>query len=188
MPSSGLLLAKRYAKALFELAEKKQKLDDVAKEVQLLKELLDLEESDEIKRALASPVLAGHQKEAVLTNLAKQMKLSPLVYHFLLTILKNGRLAELPLMIDGFMDLVATHRGEVKADVVSAQPLTPKQIESLETKLSQVYEAPVKVNLSVDPSILGGLIVTIGSKRWDDSLVEKINRMHMLNKQAIATI
>ena len=172
-------LAGRYAVALFELAaEEGPKEGGVsAVESDLEKLSAALAESPELASLTTNPKLGRKAKAAAIEEVARVLEVSPLTRRFLGVLAENRRLAELGRVIRAFRDIAAAQRGEVSAEVISAHPLSEDQITSLKTKLTAREGRTVKLTSSVDPDMLGGLIVTIGSRRIDGSIRTRLNSL-----------
>ncbi len=179
-------LAKRYAKSLLAVAVDRHNLDQVDAEIGTLRHILDI--CPEMQKALSNPVLPKTSRRALLQSLAKQAHLSESVASFLQAILKNNRTPYLTEIMGAFSALVKEHKGMVTAYVTSAVALDDKQVKQLEDQLSVNEGKKITLDVTIDPTILGGLIVSIGSKMWNDSIDEKINYLHRLSKQAIASL
>ena len=173
---------KRYAQALLELAESAKSLKTVEKDVKILKALFA--KSEDLKAMTRSPVVALDDKVAALTALAKKAKVSALSTQFLGTVAQNRRAAEIPAMLSSFQDMVARRKGSQVAKVTSAQKLTAAQLTSLKTNLKKSLGRPVDVETSVDPDLLGGFIVRIGSRLYDSSLKTKLEDLKISLKEA----
>ena len=109
--------------------------------------------------------------------MAKKLKLSPLTTNFLGVLAANRRLAKLPAIISAFKAIAAAQRGEVSATVTSAHPLSATQLTALKNKLTAREGRTVMLTASVDPDLLGGLVVTIGSQRIDASIRTRLNSL-----------
>ena len=168
-------LAGRYAVALFELAAEDGVVTAVESDLDTLSAALS--ESSELASLTTNPQLGRQAKMSAMEGVAKLLELSPLTRRFLGVLAENRRLAELPRMIRAFRDIAAAQRGEVSAEVVSAHPLSEDQLGSLRKKLTAREGRTVKLSSSVDPEMLGGLIVTIGSKRIDGSIRTRLNAL-----------
>ena len=173
---------KRYAQALLELAEDAKLLKSVEKDVKTLKALFL--KSDELTRLAGSPVIALEDKVAALTAVAKKAKVSALTTQFIGTVAQNRRASEIPAMLTSFQDMVARRKGSQVAKVTSAQKLTAAQLTSLKTNLKKSLGRPVDVETSVDPDLLGGFIVRIGSRLYDSSLKTKLEDLKIALKEA----
>jgi F-type H+-transporting ATPase subunit delta len=168
-------LAGRYASALFDLASENGKVTAVEKDLGTLSAALG--ESAELRSATTNPQLSRGAQGAVMAALAKKMKLSPLTANFLGVLADNRRLAALPAIIAAFKAIAAGQRGEVSARVVSAHPLSDAQLSALKDKLTARQGRTVMLSAEVDPDLLGGLVVTIGSQRIDASIRTRLNSL-----------
>ncbi len=178
-PISGV--ARRYASSLFELAQGNDSAEQVEQDLTRLGELI--EESDGLARLIKSPVFAADEQEKALVAIAEKGKVAPLTKNFLQVVARNRRLFVLPGMIAAFKEIAADARGEVTARVVAAHALTDGQRAELADTLKGVAGKDVAIDLSVDPSLLGGLIVQIGSRQIDTSLKTKLNSMKLALKE-----
>ena len=172
----------RYAKALLELSEESKSLAAVEKDMQSLKALFETNEN--MRSLIDSPVFATDDKVSALTAIAKKAKLKPLTTQFIGTVAANRRAAVLPSIIAAFEDMVAKRRGNEIAKVTSAQKLTSAQLASLKTNLKKSLGRPVQVETSVDPDLLGGFVVRVGSRLYDSSLKTKLEDLRLTLKEA----
>ena len=163
----------RYAGALFELAEAQSKVADVEGDLANLQSLLD--ESPDLQRLIASPVFTSEDQGKALSAVAEKAQISPLTGNFLQVVARNRRLFALPQMIKAFKSLAASSRGEVTAEVISAEPLTDAQATELKDTLRASVGKNIMLDARVDSSILGGLIVKVGSRMVDSSLRTKLS-------------
>jgi F-type H+-transporting ATPase subunit delta len=168
-------LSGRYATALFSLALEQKAVDAVSDSLSTLTQALA--ESPDFKALTLSPMVSRDDATKAVAALAKALKLDPLTGNFLGVLAQNNRLAQLGAVISSFGDLAAAHRGEATADVTSANPLAADQVSALKAQLKTKVGRDVAVNLTVDPSILGGLIVKIGSKMIDSSIRTRLNTL-----------
>lgn len=168
-------LAGRYAVALFELAAEDGVVTAVENDLDTLSAALS--ESAELASLTTNPQLSRQAKTSAMDGVAKLLELSTLTRRFLGVLAENRRLAELPRMIRAFREIAAAQRGEVSAQVVSAHPLSEDQLGTLRKKLTAREGRTVKLSSSVEPDMLGGLIVTIGSKRIDGSIRTRLNAL-----------
>jgi F-type H+-transporting ATPase subunit delta len=173
-------LAERYALALYELADEAKTLDQVADDLRGLRALVA--ESADLRRLIRSPVLGRDQQGKAVAALAERAGLNPLTRNFLGLLARNRRLFALPEMIGGFLATLAARRGEVTAEVVAAQDLTPAQRDRIGEQLRKAVGQKVAIELRVDPSLLGGLVVKLGSRMVDASLKSKLHRLEMAMK------
>lgn len=170
----------RYAIALFELAEESKVFDAVEADLVGLKALLD--DSEEFKTLVSSPLLSKEDQTKGVAAVAAAAKLSDLTAKFLGVLASNRRLNALAGSITDFEKLLANHKGEVSADVVSARKLTKKQLDDLTKKLKTAIGRDVAVTSTVDESLLGGLTVKVGSRMVDSSLKTKLDNLAIAMK------
>jgi F-type H+-transporting ATPase subunit delta len=168
-------LAGRYATALFELARDGKKLDAVDASLASLKQALA--DSDDLRALTASPIVSRGEALAAVGGVAEAMKLDPITANFLGVLAQNRRLGQLGAIIRAFSLLAARHRGETNAEVISARPLDKQQIEAIRSNLKSRIGRDVAVDLAVDPAILGGLVVKVGSQMIDGSIRTKLNNL-----------
>ncbi len=173
-------LAERYAIALFELADARKELDEVAADLRGLTALID--ESADLRRLIRSPVLQRNAQGQAIAALAERAEMGLLTRNFLGLLARNRRLFALPAMIRSFLATLARHRGEITAEVIAAEALTPAQSERLSEQLRKTAGQKVTIELRVDPSLLGGLVVKLGSRLVDASLKNKLQRLEMAMK------
>jgi F-type H+-transporting ATPase subunit delta len=173
-------LSGRYAIALFELANEQKQLDAVGASLAAVKQALA--ESDELRALTTSPLVGREEAVRAAAAVAGTMNLDPITANFLGVLARNRRLAQLPSVIRAFTTLAARHRGEIKAEVVSAHPLDEGQVDAIKQNLRTRMGRDIAVDLSVDPAILGGLVVQIGSQRIDGSIRTKLNNLALAMK------
>lgn len=140
-------------------------------------------EGSDFSRFLISPVIAADVKSTAIDAILAKSKTPELVANFLRLVARNGRLFALPAMIAGFKALAAKERGEVSADVMSAAPLSKEQLKSLADTLKKKIGMTVTLNAHVDPSLIGGLQVKVGSQMIDSSLKTKLTAMKIAMKE-----
>lgn len=181
MASETQGLAARYALALYELADEGKVLDDVASDLSALRQLLT--DSPDFTRLIRSPVLTRADQSRGILAVANKAGANPLTARFLGVLAANRRLFALPRMIDAYLAELARRRGEVAAQVTSAVPLSDEQVASVTEALRKVVVGQkVTVALTVDPSLIGGLIVRVGSRMIDSSLRTKLQRLQLAMK------
>ena len=175
--SSGIQasLAGRYASALFDLARDQRQIDAVGRSLDSLGQALV--DSRDFSELVGSPLVGREDAGKALAALAAELGLDPVTTNFLGVLARNGRKRELRAIIRAFRMLAAEHRGETSAEVVSARPLNDQQISQLKTQLRARAGRDVTLDARVDPAILGGLIVKLGSQRIDASIRAKLNRL-----------
>lgn len=174
-------VAERYASSLFELAVETNAIEQIAGDLDRFQVMLD--ESEDLRRLVASPVFSSDEQSAAIAAIAEKAAFGPVVANFLKVVAGNRRLFALPGMIRAFKDIAAAHRGEVVAEVTSAHALTVAQDKELKTALKGVTGKDVTINVTVDPSLLGGLIVKVGSRQIDTSLRTKLSTLKLALKE-----
>jgi F-type H+-transporting ATPase subunit delta len=168
-------LSGRYATALFELARDDNKLAEVGQSLATLKQALA--ESDDLRRLVASPLVSRDSAGKAIEAVANDLQLDPITVRFLGVLAYNRRLGALGAIIRDFTTLSARFRGETTAQVVTAHPLEPGQMAALTARLKSMVGSEVAVDAQVDPNILGGMIVRLGSRQIDGSIRTKINAL-----------
>lgn len=173
-------MAGRYAAALFDLAKEQRQLPQVEADLKAFQAMLDA--SGDLRRLVRSPVVSAEDQAKALDAVLVKAGFSPLTGNFFKLIARNRRLFAVADMMRNFRALLARERGEVSANVASAHPLTPEQLTALKDTLRGQIGKDVQVNTRVDPGLLGGLIVKIGSKMIDSSLRTKLNNLKVAMK------
>jgi F-type H+-transporting ATPase subunit delta len=176
------LLAERYAAALFEVADERRTLDAAAADLRQLRAMLA--ESPDFGRLLRSPILSRDAQGRAVAALAEAAGLSRLVRDFLAVVARNRRLFAVPAMIEAYLKRLAARRGEITAEVVAAQPLTAAQLEAIGEELRRSAGRRVAVDVRVDPGLLGGIVVKLGSRLVDASLNGRLRRLQAAMKSA----
>jgi F-type H+-transporting ATPase subunit delta len=168
-------LSGRYAMALFELARDAKQIDAVSTSLANIKAALG--ESEEFRRLTSSPLVSREDAVKAVQATASALKCDDITGKFLGVLATNRRLGQLGAVIRAFNLLAAQHRGETTAIVTSAHPLDDDQITALKAKLKSELKRDVALDLNVDPDILGGLIVKVGSRQIDGSIRTKLNTL-----------
>ena len=171
----GASLSGRYATALFDLARENKKLEAVESSLGKLRAALD--QSEDFRTLTTSPILSRAEAAKGVEAVATPLGLDDITTKFLGLLARNRRLNQLPMVIRNFRTLAARHRGETTAEVTSAHPLDDDQIAQLKSQLKQRLGRDVAVELNVDPAILGGLVVRIGSQMIDSSIRTRLNSL-----------
>ena len=168
-------LAGRYASALFDLARDQRQIEAVGKSLDALGQaLLD---SRDFAELVTSPLVSREDAGKAFAGLAPKLGLDPITANFLGVLARNGRKSELRNVIRAFRRLSAEHRGETTAEVVTARPLNDDQLSALRQQLRTRAGRDVAIDATVDPSILGGIVVKLGSQQIDASIRTKLNRL-----------
>ena len=174
-------MAGRYATALFELALESKKLKNVEADLSKFKGLL--EGSADLRRLVRSPVFSAEDQQRAVAAIAKKAKISGITANFLELIAQNRRLFAVGDMIRAFSVLAAQHRGEVSANVTSANKLSADQTKALKASLKKAIGQDVQLTTHVDPALLGGLVVKVGSRMIDTSLKTKLDNLQYAMKE-----
>ena len=173
-------MAGRYAAALFELAKEQKQLDQVERDVRTFQSLL--EGSADLARLVRSPVISAEAQARALEAVLARAGISGFTGNFLKLIVRNRRLFAVGDMLKAFQSLLARERGEISADVASAHALSGEQMQVLADSLKASIGRNVQIRTRVDPNLLGGLIVKVGSKMIDSSLRTKLNNLKVAMK------
>lgn len=180
---SGLSgLAGRYALALLDLADEKKELDAVADDLRGLRTAIA--ESEDLRRLIRSPLFSREQQSRAMDSILDKAGTGELTRRFVLVVAENRRLFALPQMIGAYLAELARRRGEITAQVTSAIELSDEQRKTLVETLRGSVGAKVQVDVKVDPSLIGGLIVKVGSRMIDNSLRSKLQRLQFAMKGA----
>jgi len=173
-------VAERYAAALFDLADERRVLDEVASDLRDLRTMLAA--SADLARLVRSPLLARGEQGKAVAALADRAGFSPLVRDFIAVVARNRRLFALPAVIEAYLAKLAERRGEISAEVTVAQPLSEIQLARLGEQLRRSVGRRVSVDVRVDPGLIGGMIVKVGSCMIDGSLKSKLQRLQLAMK------
>ncbi len=176
-------MAGRYATALFELARDEKAVDAVKADLDALDALIA--ESPDLLRLVRSPVFGADEQGRALAAVLDKAGIKGLAANFLKLVAENRRLFAVQDMIRGFRTLVAKHKGEVTAEVVVAEKLSDSHLDALKAALKSVTGGKaVDLNIKVDPAIIGGMTVKLGSRMVDSSLRTKLNSIKHAMKEA----
>lgn len=173
-------LAGRYASALFDLARDEHQIESVSKSLDTVRAALA--ESADFKAITSSPLINRAEASRAIAATSDSLGLDPLTRRFLGVLAKNGRLSQLEAVIRLFGRLAAEHRGETTAEVTSAFPLKDDQLAALKARLKVNAGTDVAIDAKVDPSILGGIVVRLGSQMIDASIKTKLNTLALAMK------
>ncbi|WP_208026663.1 F0F1 ATP synthase subunit delta [Rhizobium leguminosarum] len=174
-------VAERYASSLFELALEQGAVASVTADLDHFQTMLD--ESADLKRFVASPVFSAEDQLKAIVAISEKAGISGFFANFLKVVARNRRLFALPGMIKAFRIIAANYRGEISAEVTSAHALSQAQETELKVALKSVTGKDVTIAVTVDPSILGGLIVKVGSRQIDTSLRTKLSTLKLALKE-----
>ncbi|MHA1559352.1 MAG: F0F1 ATP synthase subunit delta [Alphaproteobacteria bacterium] len=181
-PTTVSGVADRYASALFELAREEGALDAVSADLNRFRSLLA--ESDDLQRLVRSPVFSSDEQTRAISAVLEKAGIGGLAANLIKVAAANRRLFVVPEMTVGFQRKLAKERGEISASVTSAEPLSADQINTVKLALKEAIGKDVLLDESVDPTLIGGLIVQVGSRMIDTSLRTKLNAMRYAMKEA----
>jgi F-type H+-transporting ATPase subunit delta len=173
-------LAGRYATALFGLARDENQIDAVTRSLDTLEAAIA--ESADFRALTTSPLVGRAEAAKAIRALTPTLGLDPITGKFLGVLADNGRLSELKSVIKAVRTLAAGHRGETTAEVTSAFPLDDRQVAALKGNLKTRLGRDVAIDAKVDPSLLGGLVVRLGSQMIDASIKTKLNNLALAMK------
>lgn len=174
-------IAGRYASALFDLAREQGELDDVARDLAAIDEMIGA--SADLARLVRSPVISRDDQGRAFGAVLESANIRDLVRRFVGLVAQNRRLFALRDMVAAFQRLLADHRGEVTATITSARPLSGEQVTRIKSQLAGIVDQDVALSTDVDESLIGGLIVRIGSRMVDSSLRTKLQNMQTAMKE-----
>ncbi len=180
--ASGDLVSDRYASALYELAAEKKLVDPVLNDLSNLKNIL--KDNKELNLVVKSPLISSQDKLNIFENLLKKINANELTDTFIKVIEKNKRFSNLASIISQFITINSQKRGDVMADITSANELNDEQKSNISNQLKNILGDKLSLSFDVDKNIMGGLIVKVGSKMIDTSLANKINRLKIAMKGA----
>jgi F-type H+-transporting ATPase subunit delta len=172
----------RYATALFDLARDENSIDAVKADLDRFAAMLD--ESADLKRLVRSPVFAAEAQLKALSAVLEKAEITGVSANFLKVLAANRRLFAVSEVIRAFNALVAKFKGEATADVTVAETLSDKNLEALKAALKSVTGKDVTLDVKVDPPIIGGLVLKLGSRMVDSSLRTKLNSIKNAMKEA----
>lgn len=180
--ASGDLVSDRYASALYDLAAEKKLVDPVLEDLSNLKNIL--KDNKELTLVVKSPLITSIDKLNIFESLLKKINANELTSTFLKVIEKNKRFSNLASIITQFMNINSQKRGDVLADITSADELNDDQKNNITNQLKSILGDKLSLSFDVDKNIMGGLIVKVGSKMIDTSLANKINKLKIAMKGA----
>ena len=173
-------LAGRYAAALLDLADEQKALDQVSGDLQTLRSMIS--ESEDLRRMLHSPVITRDEQRRAMAAIMEKAGIGALTNRFVLVVANNHRLFALPAMIEAYLAELAHRRGEITAEVTAARSLSDAQQAALLETLRGTVGGKVQLDLKVDPALIGGLVVKVGSRMIDSSLRSKLKRLQLAMK------
>jgi len=180
--ASGDLISDRYASALYDLAAEKKVVDSVLNDLSNLK--IILKDNKELSLVIKSPLISSPDKLNIFNSLLKKIQANELTSTFLKVIEKNKRFSSLASIISQFININSHKRGDVLADIISADELNDDQKTNITNQLKSILGEKLSLSFDIDKNIMGGLIVKVGSKMIDTSLTNKINKLKIAMKGA----
>ena len=177
--SSGI--AERYAAAVFEIAKEQGEIDTLETNLDDLASALQT--SDDLRSLINSPIYSRETQQRAITAVADKMGLAPMLKNTLALMAQKRRLFVAPALISQLREMIAKHKGIVTADVTTATELTDAQRDALASKIKARVGHDVKVKTTVDESLIGGLIVRVGSKMIDTSIRSKLASLQNAMKE-----
>lgn len=167
--------AGRYAKALFELAREAERADEVRAELSALADLV--EQNADLGDVLLQPLYPAKERKAVLAAVAEQLGASPVLLQFYSFLIDQRRLVDIAAIRESYVELADASTGVARAEIRSASPLEPDQLERLTRALATHVGRDVSVSVEVDPDLLGGVVAKVGNLLLDGSLRSQLNQM-----------
>ncbi|MEM8981109.1 MAG: F0F1 ATP synthase subunit delta [Pseudomonadota bacterium] len=179
--SISMGIAERYALAIYELAQESK----AQKKLETDLDAMDaaLADSADLRSLFTSPIYAREEQDAAITAVAKKMKLSELMSNTLSLMAEKRRLFVVPQLMARLREIIAEEKGEVTAEVTTAKAMTKTQADKLAKTLAEKFGKDVTLKATVDESLIGGLIVKVGSKMIDTSVRSKLNALQNTMKE-----
>ena len=174
-------IAKRYATALFDLADETDDIPTLEKNVNSLTQSID--ESADLNSLISSPIYSRDQQKSAIGAIATKMGMSGMMINALCLMAEKRRLFVVPTFLSALNDLISESKNEITAEVVSAQSLSKGQVEKLGKSLKKNFGKDVKINATVDPRLIGGMIVKVGSRMIDTTIKAKLNSLQNVMKE-----
>ncbi|MCI5050143.1 MAG: ATP synthase F1 subunit delta, partial [Rickettsiales bacterium] len=168
-------IADRYVTAAFALALEKKKQDELGEDLAAIAAMI--EQSADLKKVLANPLVQPEELNAVFKELLKDAKATDLTLDFIKTLTENKRAQTLPQVAETYREKLMEHKGELSATVTAAHPLKAAQTKKITDALSKAAGKPVHVSVDTDPSIIGGIVIRMGSRMLDRSVAGKLQRL-----------
>ena len=180
--SSGDLISERYGSALYDLASEKKCIDSILNDFEVAEKVL--KESSELRHVIRSPLVNSDEKLNILLKIFSQSNLHDLTTTFLKVLSDNKRISNLISIILQFKKINSEKRGDITADITSADELSEDEKNNITNQLKNSLGQKLSLNFDVDKDIIGGLIVRVGSKMIDTSILNKINKLKIAMKGA----
>ena len=174
-------IAARYATAVFGLADDQDDIQTLEQNVGILKE--SLKNSVDLTSLISSPIYSRNQQQTAITAIAKKLELSTAMTNTLSLMATKRRLFVVPTFLVVLDDLIAASKNEVTAEVVSATSLSKEQLDKLAKTLKANFNKDIKISATVDPALIGGMIVKVGSRMIDTTIKSKLNSLQNVMKE-----
>ena len=174
-------IATRYASALFGLADEQDDIPALEKNVRILKQAIV--HSADLNHLISSPIYSRDQQQSAILAIAKKLSLSGVMTNTLALMAEKRRLFVVPTFLSAIEDLIAESKNELTAEVISAKELTKGQLDKLAKTLKSNFSKDIKINASVDKSLIGGMIVKVGSRMIDTTVQAKLNSLQNVMKE-----
>ena len=164
--------AERYANALFQLAKEAKVLDSVSDELNKIKQLMETD--TEFASTIKNPSVSKKNKINIFDIISEKLELSKLTKNFIGVIINKNRINYLLNIAQSFENLISVHKGNRVAKITSAQTLSDEQLQEIKTNLNQKFDSDFNLNVNVDPNLIGGLKIQIGSQMIDSSIKNQL--------------
>jgi F-type H+-transporting ATPase subunit delta len=175
-------VAGRYASALFELARESRAVDAVARDLDAFDAFI--RDSDDLRRLIRSPVFSAEEQAKAVGAILDRAGIGGLAANFIRLVAANRRLFALPDMIRAFRARLRESKGIIAAEVRLAEPPSDKVLEDIKSALREVARAEIDLDVKIDPALIGGLVVRMGSRMVDASLRTKLNAIRLAMREA----
>ena len=180
--SSGDIISERYGSALYDLASEKKCIDNILNDFEVVEKVM--KGNSELRQVLKSPLVNSDEKLNILLKIFSKSNLNNLTETFFKVLNNNKRISKLISIILQFKKINSEKRGDITADVTSANELSEEEKSNITNQLKNSLGQKLSLNFDVDKDIIGGLIVKVGSKMIDTSIVNKINKLKIAMKGA----
>ncbi len=180
--ASGDLISDRYASALYELSSENKAVNFVLNDLTALQKIIN--QNNDLKLLIKTPLISSKDKLEILIKILQKQNFNNLSLTFLKVISKNKRFSNLLSIISQYININAKKRGDILADVTSAEDLNDEQKKNIQEQFKIIFGDKLSINFKVDNKIIGGLIIKVGSKMIDMSLENKINKLKIAMKGA----
>ena len=167
--------SKSYALALYQLAKESSELEKVENEMNSLKKLLI--DSSDFREMISNPTIQKEEKKNIISAITQNNNFSKTGKKFLGFLTIKNRLFFLNQIIESFLNFLSNAKGELKAKLLSAKKLSKVDIEKIEKELSSDFNSPIKIDYKHEPSLIGGLIIQVGSVMVDNSIKNKLRQL-----------